>query len=328
MMINYLYTLIIIAILFLQSLQTTIAQSIPTAEENIPYLVTFGGQSETKWGDDDFCEIFFFVIPTSQVNPVYIRIYDPDCGGEIDEPKGPYDTKTSFSVYGGKGCITNPDSKSTEPKGNYKSGNLLSTKTFAENAKYDKNWYTFGPFNPTEGELSNDYGGYVLKIIAQGVSGDDGNLYRYFLSLKPDENMAIEGSNAFTFEYTFRMHDNTSNVSHIYPYIDKDVISLKIFNFDWDNDGVIRIISVAKNGVAAKVSAEGNWETSTHIIATEEKNTSLDIQFVKNRNIPIKNNNVVIYVTNQYGVMMPFFTAPIGGIPKFKGKIIATKVKK
>jgi hypothetical protein len=327
-MIKVLYTILIVAIILFQSPQYTIAQSIPTAEENIPYLVTFGSQSEIKWGDDDFCEVFFFVIPTSQVNPVYIRVYDPDCGGELDEAKGAFDTKTAYSVYGGKRCISDPDAQGTEPKGNYKSGNLLATKTFAENIKYDKNWYTFGPFNPTEGELSTEYGGYIFKVIAQGISGDDGNLYRYFISTQPDENKAIEGSNAFTFEYTFRMHDNVSNVSHIYPYITKDVTSVKIFNFDWDNDGVIRIISVAKNGAAAKVSAEGSWETSTHIIVAEEKNTSLDIQFVKNRTLAIKNNNVVIYVTNQYGDQMPFFTAPIGGIPKFKGKIIATQIDK
>ncbi len=308
--------------------QNSKAQSIPSTEENIPYLVTFGAQSDTKWGDDDFCQIFFVAIPTTQVNPIYVRVYDPDCGGELDELKGKFDTKTSFSVYGGKGCITDPDAKNIKPVGNYKSGNLLATKTFDDNPKYDKNWYSFGPFNPTEGELSKEYGGYVFKIIAQGVSGDDGNLYKYFISTQADDNKAVEGSNAFTFKYTFRMHDNPSNVSHIYPYIDKDVVSIKIFNFDWDNDGLIRLISVSKNGINAKVSGDGNWESSIHQIVAEEKNTSIDIQFVKNRTLAIRNNNVVIYVTNQYGQMMPFYVSPIGGIPKFKGKIIATPIKK
>lgn len=322
----YIYLFIIFTSQILPNI--TIAQSIPTTEENIPYLVTFGAQSETKWGDDDFCETFFIVIPATQVNPLYIRVYDPDCGGELDEPRGKFNTKTSFSVYGGKGCISDPDAKNIDPKGNYKSGNLLASKTFDDNSKYDKNWYSFGPFNPTEGEMSKEYGGYVFKIIAQGVSGDDGNLFRYFVSTQPDENKAIEGSNAFTFEYTFRMHDNPSNVSHIYPYIDKDVVSIKVFNFDWDNDGLIRLISVSKNGITAKVSGEGNWESNTHLIVAEEKNTSIDIQFVKNRTMAIRNNNVVIYVTNQYGQLMPFYVSPIGGIPKFKGKIVATPIKK
>ena len=81
-------------------------QPIPTAEENIPFLVTFGGNSDTKWGDDDFCQIFFILIPNNYINPFYIRIFDPECSGMYDEPKGPYNTKTSFSVYGGKGCYT------------------------------------------------------------------------------------------------------------------------------------------------------------------------------------------------------------------------------
>lgn len=304
------------------------AQAIPSMEENIPYLVTFGGQSEKKWGDDDFCGIFFIVIPTKQIDPVYIRVFDPDCGGDLDEPKGAFDTKTSFTVYGGKGSWSDPDAQKTDPVGNYKNGNLLATKTFDNNPKYNNTWHTFGPFNPTEGEMVNDFGGFVFKIIAQGVSGDDGNLYKYFISTDPDENKAIEGANSFAYEYTFRMHDNSNNISHIYPYLDDKVVSINISDFDWDNDGIIRIVSIAKNGIAAKTSGEGNWISSEHAIVAEEKNSSLDIQFIKAKGTPIKNNNVVIYVRNQYGKLLPFYVTPIGGIPKFKGKIKATQITK
>ncbi len=312
--------------LFLVANYSLWSQPIPTAEENIPFLVTFGAQSDTKWGDDDFCQIFFILIPTSYINPFYIRIFDPDCGGQHDEPKGPYNTKTSFSVYGGKGCYTDPDAKNTDPVGNYKSGNLLATKTFGEETKYDNQWYTMGPFNPSEGEMVAEFGGRIFKLIIQGVAGDDGNLYKLFVSTLPNENKAIEGANAFTYEYTFRMWDNPNNISHIYPYIDDKVISVKITNFDWDNDGIIRVISVAKNGLKVEVSGEGEWKSTTLPVVDEEKNTSFDIQFVKEKFI--KNNNVVIYVTNQYGELLPFYVTPIGGIPKYKGKIKTTPIKK
>jgi hypothetical protein len=325
-MIKFFFTSTILLILI--SFFEANAQSIPSSEENIPYLVTFGGQSETKWGDDDFCGVFFIVVPSKLVDPIYIRVFDPDCGGDFDEPKGAFDTKTSFTVYGGKGCYTEPDAQGTDPKGNYKSGNILATKTFAENPKYNNDWYTFGPFNPTEGELVSEFGGYIFKIIAQGVSGDDGNLYKYFISNEPSENKAIEGVNSFSYEYTFRMWDNPNNISHIYPYIDDKVVSVSITNFDWDNDGIIRIVSVSKNGITSKVSGEGNWVTSTHEIVNDEKNTSLDIQFIKAKNTIIKNNNVVIYVRNQYGKLLPFFVTPIGGIPKFKGNIIGKQITK
>ena len=177
------------------------SQSAPAVDENIPYLVTFGGNSVTSWGDDDFCQIFFCKIPASQTDPVYIRVYDPDSGGDLDELKGEYNTVVDFSVYGGKKCWSDTAAQIINKKGNYRSGYLLSSKSFGSDPKYDKKWYTFGPFNPSEGEFSEKLGGYIFKIIAQGISGDDGNLYRYFLSSSPSTNIPVEGGNLFTYKY-------------------------------------------------------------------------------------------------------------------------------
>ena len=297
------------------------AQAVPATEENIPFLVTFGNKAESSFGDDDHTQIFFFVIPKTQIKPVYLRVFDPDTGGQHDELNGSADTKTTFSVYGGKGCITDKDARSTSPVGNYKSGNMLRTKTFAQDDSYDNKWYTFGPINPSEGELSEKYGGYIIKIIAQGVSGNDGNLYRYFMSTDANDNKAVEGGNAFTFEYSFRLHTSSSQISHIYPYIDSAVISVKQSNFDWDNDGQIKIISVAKRGEMATVSGDNKWAFSSHDVVDSEKGKSLDVQFIKNPGSNSPNNNIVFYITNQYGESLPFFTIPIGGIPKFKYQI-------
>lgn len=297
------------------------SQSAPAAEENIPYLVTFGSNADRSWGDDDFLQIFFFNIPTTQTEPIYIRVFDPDTGGELDEGKGEFNTRVRFSVYGGNGCFTHEDAKSVDPKGNYKSGNLLASKSFGTSNRYDNGWYTFGPFNPQEGEYVEEFEGRMFKIIAQGESGDDGNLYSYFLSTNPKENREVEGGNLFTYEYTFRLSNNQNNVSQIYPYVDDRTISVKISNFDWDNDGFIRIVSVAKNGELSPVSGENNWIHSEFKIIEEERNTSIEIQFIKNRTQRINNNNVVLTVQNQYGEMLPFFVVPIGGIPVYNPRI-------
>ncbi|MFH2142632.1 MAG: hypothetical protein ABIJ97_09435 [Bacteroidota bacterium] len=293
-------------------------QAVPTDEENIPYLVTFGKYGDKSWGDDDQCQIFFFRIPKDYSSSIYFRIYDPDCGGDIDELKGDYNTKTRFSVYGGNDCYSNQDARKTTPVGEYKSGNLLSSKIFGVESKYDKNWYTFGPFNPSEGEYISKYEGYIFKVIAEGVSGDDGNLYKYFLSTESGSNKAVEGGNSFTYEYTFRLHDDAKNVSHIYPYVDENVVSIAISNFDWDSDGEIRLLSVTKNSIKCATSADSDWANSVHKIDDEERKTSLDVQFRKNALAPAKNNNVVIFITNQYGELLPFYTTPIGGIPQYK----------
>jgi hypothetical protein len=295
------------------------AQSVPASEENIPYLITFGSEGEKSWGDDDFSQVFFFVIPKTHKDPVFIRVYDPGIGGALDEQKGPWNTKSKFSVYGGTGCITHKDAKRHNPIGNYKSGNLLGTKTFGN--EYDQKWYSFGPFNPTSGELSNKYGGYIFKIICEGKSGDDGNLYKYFLSTSNTKNQEIEGGNAFTFEYTFRMHDDPKEVSHVYPYIDNGVLSVKQGNFDWDNDGELKIITNTRYAIHLEKSGDGDWKKSEHKVLTKEKESTFDVQFHKNKGRPAKNNNVSFYITNQYGETLPFYTIPIGGVPKPNPKV-------
>src|SRR4030042_830160 len=78
-------------------------QAVPGRDENIPFLVTFGKQGQTSWGDDDFYQVWFFAVPREYTQQFYIRIFDPDCGGEHDEIQGDFNTRTLFSVYGGKG---------------------------------------------------------------------------------------------------------------------------------------------------------------------------------------------------------------------------------
>ena len=300
-----------------------VAQPVPNLVENIPHLVIFGKNADGHWGDFYHVQVFFFQIPKEYKKPFYIRVFDPDCGGAIDEINGAWDTQTTFSVYGGKGCYTDPDVQQAEPKGNYKSGNLLASKTFGEDPKYDQKWYTFGPFNPTAGEYVEQFGGcYILKVVSETISGDDGNLYNYYLSTDPDNNKPIEGGNAFTFCYTFRLWDDPNQVSHIYPYVDDRTIKVTQRNWDWDGDGYIRIVSVVRAGDYAKASGDSEWAESSLSIIDGEKNHSLDIQMIKKKTEPlVKHNNVVMYVLNQRNEALKFYANPIGGVPVYKPKI-------
>jgi len=297
------------------------SQSAPAIDENIPYLITFGGNAQTSWGDDDFCQIFYCIIPPSQTGPVYIRVYDPDTGGDLDELKGEFNTIVNFSIYGGNDCWSDTAAQVLKNSENIKSGYLLSSKSFGNEPKYDKKWYSFGPFNPSEGKFVEKLGGRVFKIVAQGISGDDGNLYKYFLSTSPIENVAVEGGNWFTYKYHFRLSDDQKHVSQIYPFVDDKTISIQISNFDWDNDGIIRIFSVAKNGILCDVSGDNNWVIREFPIVDEEKNSTVEIQFIKNQSIQIRNNNVEVIVRNQYGISLPFYVVPIGGVPVYSPKI-------
>jgi hypothetical protein len=270
-------------------------------------------------GDDDFVQTFFFTVPQSCNQAIYIRVYDPDAGGKVDENRGGFNTKTRFTVYGGTGAHSNPDARKHNPVGNFRSGVQLTTKTFGADAAYDEKWYTFGPYSPIEGELQPEFGGYVFKIIIEGVEGDDGNLYKMFLSTKKEENVEVEGGNTFTYEFCLRMPDNVGSVCHLYPFVTSNVVAVKTSVFDYDEEGMIRTVSVAKKGEIFHPGGDGKWIDTTHTIVKDEYNTSLDIQFVKQN--PVKNNNIAVYITNQYGELLPFYTVPIGGVPRYRYKI-------
>lgn len=299
------------------------AQEVPGPDENIPFLITFGKDGSTSWGDDDFSQTFFFALPKDYKDPFYIRVYDPDVGGKTDELNNFWDTRMVYSIYGGKGCYTDPDANGIDPVGNYKSGTLLATRTFGMDNRWDEKWFTFGPFNPADGEYYPKFLSNIFKIICDGVSGDDGNLYKYALSRSPDANVPIDGANAFTYEYTFRLWNNndTSFVSHIYPFIDSGSIWVQQSNFDWDDDGHAMVVSVERKGQMIPISGEDEWVTSKIQIYEGEIGKSLDFRFYKRQDELIKNNNVVVSVQNQYGENLPFFSAPIGGVPVYKPRI-------
>lgn len=321
-----LLTLLVIAVFL--NFNCSFGQPIPSKDENIPFLVTFGKNGKTSWGDDSFYSVWFLSIAKDYTKPFYIRVFDPDCGGEHDEIQGDFNTRTMFSVYGGAGVDpeVNTESRGDERGLNYKKGNLLASRVFGKDAKVDNKYHVFGPFNPTDGDFNKKWNSYIFKIVSEGVDGDDGNLFRYFLSSDASNNIPLDGANAFTYKYIFRMWNDFKSVAHIYPYIDTGIISVKQSNFDWDSDGKILVVSRYKQGVPVPISNEDNWVNSVIPVEPEEMNSSLDFQFHKKQGDLVRNNNVVVTTKNQRDEALPFYSSPIGGVPVYQPKTNIMKI--
>jgi hypothetical protein len=287
-------------------------QMIPGHEENIPFLVTFGGNHKTEDGDDDHKQAFFILIPESFHSNFYIRIFDPETGGQNDEKIGVFDSKTEFSMFAGAGVHSSVKGQNANSKSEVATGHLLEKISFGSDLTYDNKWYSFGPFNPAEGEYSKEQKAYLFKILAVGLVGNDGNAYNYFISKEPLKNSAIAGANAFTYEYAVRLHESKTEISHLYPFVDESVIALKQHNFDLDNVCDLSVYSIKKIAEKGKCSGNNIWSESTHKIVKEERQSCMDFQFINNKNGYTKNNNIVLYITNQYGEFLPFMSAPIG----------------
>jgi hypothetical protein len=241
-------------------------------------------------------------------------------GGNHDEFVGPPNTSTRFSIYGGKGAFSSKEAREVTLGSDYKTGNLMASKVFGNEAEFDSEWYTMGPYNPLEGEEVPSFNGYLLKIIVEGLKGNDGNHYRFFLSEEPGRSKSIEGANAFAYNYTFKLH-KAQTLAHIYPFIEKSIVSITQHNFDFDNDGKILIYTVSKIGAKAKASGNNVWASSVHPITELEKNLTMDIQIQK---VSSQENTMTVFITNQYDELVPFFALPIGGPPKYKHNLKVT----
>ena len=136
-------------------------------------LVTFGPQATPAKGDDDFVETVQLRVPRDIQGPLHVRILDPDVGGMMDEPNGPWNTHTRFALFGGGGA-------------------KLADASFAESPELDGRWHTLARISPDQGELEGD--DFVFRLVVTGLEGDDGNLYELAISRSPDTNSPVPGA--------------------------------------------------------------------------------------------------------------------------------------
>lgn len=189
----------LLLILVLTSLPVAAQKQLPDTS----FLATFGNMSGTDCVDNDFSQTAFFVVPEKYTGEIYLRVFDPDCGGGYDIKNGLWETNTIFEVFGGEGCVSAPDARLVSPSGNYKSGVLLDKALFACESSLDENYYSFGPYTAQQGERLAEYPGYLFfKVIVEGRTGDDTNVYALFVSSSANYNQEIASSKMFGYAQT------------------------------------------------------------------------------------------------------------------------------
>lgn len=293
------------------------ANIIPHPELNIPYLCTFGLDCPKDWGDDDYTNIIFLQVPTTTTDSLYLRVFDPDVGNNIDEVNVQWKSETEFAVYGGPGAYTNEDARQVDPTGDYRSGTLLFSSRFGQDPQYDSRWTTIGAFAPDQGEQVD--GWYVFKVIIQGVVGDDGNLYKLALSTDRTNNIFPADMASYAFEWSFRLPNSVGEVVYICPFeIPDDVATISKHMWDFDNDNKMFLQTplrtlpaytggnnewtdtryfLANQDVEVESSGK-HWEETTYEITPDEREGLWCFTVIKGT---YNNNDVVFYVNSDTG---------------------------
>ncbi len=192
-----LYSMRSIVIFLILSLASgTLFSQVEAVNEKL--FATLGNMLGDRSLTDVSSQTIFFAVPLELNEYMYLRVFDPDCGGACDKPNGLWETNTVFEVYGGKGCISEIAARRSLPKGDYKTGTMIYSALFARESEVDNTWVTFGPFLPVQGETLEAYPGYAFfKLIVEGRTGNDGNIYALSVSSRPDKNIEIANSEVF-----------------------------------------------------------------------------------------------------------------------------------
>jgi len=144
-------------------------------------LILYGPEAPAEDGDEDHREQILLRVPASG-DELFLRIYDPGCGGDEDAIRGSADTATRFSLYAGSDVQGTP----------------LFDETIADEPGTDGSWLTLYNFPPDDEERA-----FTLEVMT--VRGDDGNLYRVALSTRSDRNTDPPGVEIWCLEPTFRL---------------------------------------------------------------------------------------------------------------------------
>jgi PKD repeat protein len=266
---------------------------------DIPLLVTYGSQASTAEGDHDYREVIFLRVPDAIEEPLYLRIFDPEVGGEHDLIYGSKpDTRSRFSLYGGSGAaggtVEAPEPISNEELA---AGELLADAVFGEDAFLDNRWHTFAKVTADQGDHVGT--SRVFRLVVSGLEGNDANLFSVALSLRDRRTLEPAGLEVFTYAPTVRIPDNKHQTELTFTVPDTSD-TLIIRNFDAAG-GSVQFVSSLRS-VALPASMQDEWREGEVTILPDERGKPAAVVLSGGTEIP---NDVTVTVSDRDGEAIP-----------------------
>jgi PKD repeat protein len=268
------------------------------------YLITYGTDAGTVEGDDDFFQVVFIRVPEQMKGPAYVRIFDPDCGGEVDAMyRREFNTRTSFKIFGGKGAYSVPEIQIPTPsKADLYAGVPLLEEEFGENPLLDNKWYTFAQIKPEEGERIGQY--RFFKVVIEGKQGDDGNSFLIAISKDENRNTTLEEVDIFTFSPTIRL-PRPGVFSEMRFFVPEDVREIVVHNFDLSG-AKIGVDTAFRSNLKVISSGQNEWKKGVVHLKEIEVGRMCALRFSGGREMP---NDGTFYVTDKQGTLLPMMVS-------------------
>ncbi len=229
-----------------------------------PRLVTFGPLARVNEGDHDFRQLIRFSVP-ADAGTVHVRVFDPDTGGSLDEPKGGFGSTFSFSLYGAGADVRFGRDGDGVVQENV-SGEPLGTVEFGRDDAADGRWVTLFPADASNG-IEADGGRRAFVLLVEGVSGNDGNVFDVALSTEPDRNRPPVGARLYTYLPTFQVPAGR-DLAELRFTVPDDAKALSIENFDAAGGRLTYGGRFRSAGLAA--SGKSEWRRTQVLLDADE----------------------------------------------------------
>lgn len=263
------------------------------------FLVTFGKECPTHWGDDDFIQEVLIRVPLDFKETVHIQVFDPECGGQYDEINRNWNTQTTFILLGAAGA--------------------MNRREFGEDPAADARWMTLFSASADQGEMGDNY--YQFKLRVEGGTGDDGNLYHVRASLSNERMTEIAGVDYYLENVCFRQPELENEVIELNfdpPLANETPVD--IYTFDNDDPNIITLFTpVRPNLVLRNYGNNQNVKNTFRVQAGE----SVDIWTLRIQRGPSHNNDMAIYVEDGVKkepllIHYPIRIAPLNRAPEIQ----------
>ncbi len=254
----------------------------PAAGQEHIFLITYGADSKSIEGDNDYQQEIVIRVPETVRDRLYLRIFDADVGGAWDAEFGfgkGFDSQTQFELYGAE---------------------LLKSEIIAADKSKDNQWYAFARFEAKNGEHSD--GCYIFRLRIKGLNGDDGNVFDVAVSQRPDENRPRKGVEILTYEPTLRLPRKKMSAEMRF-FVPADVPEITVHDFDaaW---GKIFVSTAFRSNIRVQSSGQDRWAATTIRLNPVESGRSCGLTLVGGEEIP---NDATFAVSDNKNRHLPIY---------------------
>ena len=245
-----------------------VAQSVETEA----LMVVYGPFAPSREGDVDKLERLYFSLPAGSTGTYYLRVFDPEYGGDNDTIQGRSNSATLYRFFGGDGAFSQTPRPSMVEDGAgplpydrrvsiEAPGEMLFERRYDDDPTGDMQWVTFTEFDASAGEVVGDR--IYFRLDVQGIGGDDGNVFIADVSQSPTGNQRPDGLEVVAYDPTMRWPGFGGPVQAILNAPEDGQVTVQTF----DGAGGRIAVQTDFEDLPLRASGQDDWAVQTVTLA-------------------------------------------------------------